>query len=300
MPSFRARMVVRATLAPVLTLAGAPAPAAATGLGVLTWNTCAATNPACRLYRADTGELARAVTGVAAGGPIRPDVILLQEFCSGASHDLERELEARTGRPWTVGSWSLLDASGEPYPCHPDRQGRPRGAQSVTVAVARPHAVLRAHPLPSPPWYARRGVLCATLADVRVHACGTHLSAGTAYDDRQPGAPYRAKQVRRLLDVAVRPGHWAVFGGDLNAAPPGSRTGSAAGKRAVAPAYRGHQECDQRGRERSGRWTHTGRGGRKKLDYLFAPPGSVRRCHVDHRTTLSDHQPLSAELILRG
>src|SRR5690606_10369669 len=44
MPSFRARMVVRATLAPVLTLAGALAPAAATGLGVLTWNTCAATN----------------------------------------------------------------------------------------------------------------------------------------------------------------------------------------------------------------------------------------------------------------
>ncbi|MFD2351501.1 endonuclease/exonuclease/phosphatase family protein [Nonomuraea ferruginea] len=121
---------------------------------------------------------------------------------------------------------------------------------------------------------------------------------GTPYDDRQPGAPYRTKQIRRLLDIAAKEGHRAVFGGDLNAAPPDSRTGAAAGRRAVAPAYRRHRECDQRGGDRTGRWTHLGSGGRKKLDYVFAPPGAVRRCHVGHGVTLSDHRPLYAELAL--
>lgn len=285
----------------ILTLALTVTGVAADGrvrLSVLSWNVCAGTNAACALYRAGAQELAWNISGHAIGAPVRPDVIFLQEFCSGATHTLERTLEIRTGRPWTVGSWSLLDSAGVPYPCHPDRLGRPRGAQSIAVAVARHDADFRVHPLPSPPWYVRRAVLCATVRPIRVHACNTHLSAGTPYDDRQPGAPYRTRQIRTLLDVAAKEGHRAVFGGDLNAAPPDSRTGAAAGRRAVAPAYRRHQECDQRGGARTGRWTHLGSGGRKKLDYVFAPPGTVRRCHVGHGVTLSDHRPLYAELAL--
>ncbi|MFG1948998.1 endonuclease/exonuclease/phosphatase family protein [Nonomuraea sp. NPDC048826] len=271
---------------------------ARTRLSVLTWNVCAGTNSLCALYRAGALELAWNISGHAIGGPVRPDVIFLQEFCSGATATLERTLEIRTGRPWTVGSWSLQDAGGAPYLCHPDRLGRPRGAQSIAVAVADHRAVFRTHPLPFPPWYVRRAVLCATIGAIRVHACNTHLSSGAAYDDRQPGAPYRTRQIRRLLDVAARPGHRAVFGGDLNVAPPDGRVGGAAGRRAAAAAYRDHRECDQRGASRAGRWTHDGSTGRKKLDYVFAPPGSVRRCHVDHPVTLSDHRPLYAELAL--
>ncbi len=279
-------------------LAAAPVTPARTPLSVMTWNVCAGTNPACSLYRAGAQELAWNIGHHAARGPIRADLIFLQEFCSGATGTLELSLEARTGRPWTVGSWSLLAADGTPYPCHPDRLGRPRGAQSIAVAVAGHAATFRTLPLAAPPWYVRRAALCATIRAIRVRACNTHLSAGTGYDDRQPGAPYRTRQIGQLLDAASGRGDRVVFGGDLNVAPPDSGTGSAAGRRAVAPAYRDHRECDQRGRERDGRWTHTGSGGRKKLDYLFAPPGTVRRCHVDHRVTLSDHQPLYAELAL--
>ncbi|MGI5272290.1 endonuclease/exonuclease/phosphatase family protein [Nonomuraea sp. CA-218870] len=267
-------------------------------LAVLTWNVCAGTNPRCALYRAGALELAWNISGHAIGGPVTSDVLFLQEFCSGATATLERTLELRTGRPWTVGSWSLQDSGGAPYPCHPDRLGRPRGTQSIAVAVARHDADFSVHPLPAPPWYVRRAVLCATIGAIRVRACNTHLSSGARYDDRQPGALYRTRQMRRLLDIAAEDGHRAVFGGDLNAAPPDSRTGSAAGRRAIAPAYRHHRECDQRGEARTGRWTHDGAAGRKKLDYVFAPPGSVRRCHVDQAVTLSDHRPLHAELAL--
>jgi len=293
--------IVAAVLAVTPAHTGAPKPAKlpeARELSVLTWNVCAGTNPACALYRAGAQELAWNIGQYAVRGPIRADVIFLQEFCAGATGTLEHWLEARTGRPWTVGSWSLPAADGTPYACHPDHLGRPRGAQSIAVAVAGHAADFRVHALSSPPWYVRRGVLCATVGAIRVHACNTHLSAGTAYDDRQPGAPYRTRQIRRLIEAAAKRGHRAIFGGDLNVAPPDSGTGSAAGRRAIAPAYHGHRECDQRGGERTGRWTHTGAGGRKKLDYLFAPPGTVRRCHVERRVTLSDHRPLSVTLAL--
>ncbi|MFC4009512.1 hypothetical protein ACFOY2_19960 [Nonomuraea purpurea] len=91
---------------------------------------------------------------------------------------------------------------------------------------------------------------------------------------------------------------WNVCAG-TNSACPLYRAGAveladAAGRRAVAPAYRAYQECDQRGARRSGRWTREG----KKLDYLFAPKGSVRRCRVEHDVTLSDHKPVYAGLAL--
>ncbi|WP_101790711.1 endonuclease/exonuclease/phosphatase family protein [Nonomuraea indica] len=272
-----------------------PAPAVAetrTELAVMTWNVCTATNSACGLYRADAARLARTVGEYATSRPIRPDVLFLQEFCSGADQALEAGLRQRTGRTWLVRSWSLTSAAGAPYTCHPDWQGRPRGVQSIAIAVAADTATFQAHPLPAPPWYVRRAVLCATIAAKRVHACGTHLSVGTAYDDREPGAPYRTRQIRRLMAVAAKPGHHSVFGGDLNVAPPDSGTGSAAGRRAVAPVYRAYRECDQRGTGRTGRWTHSAGDRRKKLDYLFAPRGSVLRCHVAAATPLSDHRPV--------
>ncbi|WP_165970228.1 endonuclease/exonuclease/phosphatase family protein, partial [Nonomuraea terrae] len=149
-------------------------------------------------------------------------------------------------------------------------------------------------PLPAPPWYVARAAICATLSSVKVRACGTHLSVGSSYDDRQAGAPYRTRQIRRLLQVAARPGYRTIVGGDLNVAPPGGGYGGAAGRRAVVPAYRAYQECDQRGTRRTGRET---RGG-KKLDYLFAPKGSVRRCHVAQEVTVSDHQPVFMKVVL--
>ncbi|GII97611.1 hypothetical protein Ssi02_78420 [Sinosporangium siamense] len=265
---------------------------ARTALAVMTWNVCAGTNAACLLYRADPQQLAQKVGDYAVNQPIKPDVIFLQEFCTGADRALELGLRQRTGRAWTVRSVALTSNTGVPYACHPDKLGRSRGNQSVTVAVASGKVSFQSHPLSSPSWYVKRAVLCATITGKRAHVCGTHLSAGTQYDDGQPGAPYRTKQIKELIALAAKPGHHTVFGGDLNVSPPGSGYGSAAGRRAVVPAYQAYRECDQRGGSRTGRWTHSSGGKRKKLDYLFAPKSSSRQCHVAPPTSLSDHRPV--------
>lgn len=304
-PARRARAAGTALLTAAALAVGtasvAPAPAAPrrAELAVMTWNVCTATNPVCGLYRADGRRLARHIGERVVAGPIRPEIVFLQEFCTGAADGLERWLERATGRPWTLRWWAITSADGRPHACHPDHRGRPRGAQSIAVAVAEPeHAVtVTTHPLAAPPWYVRRAAQCVTIPARRVHACGAHLSAGTAYDDREPGAPYRTRQVEQLMALAARPGHHVVFGGDLNVTPPDGG-GAADGRGAAVPAYRAYAECDQPGTARTGRWTYTGAEGRKKLDYLFAARGSVRACHLPGSTHLSDHRPLYLRVAL--
>ncbi|MEV0621086.1 endonuclease/exonuclease/phosphatase family protein [Nonomuraea sp. NPDC050404] len=261
-------------------------------LAVMTWNVCTGTNSACRLYRAGSVELAEHIGRRALAR--RADVIFLQEFCTGATGALESWLEQRTGRRWTAGSWGLSTRDGTPYACHPDRLGRPRGAQSIAVLVAGESVSYEIHALPSPPWFVRRAAICADLPARKVRACGTHLSSGARNDDHQSGAPYRTRQLGRLLQISAKPGYRSVVGGDLNVSPPDSGQGGAAGRRAVAPLYRAYQECDQRGARRSGGPTRESR----KLDYLFAPKGAVRGCHVERAVTLSDHDPVHIKVAL--
>jgi endonuclease/exonuclease/phosphatase family metal-dependent hydrolase len=289
------RSVVLAAVA-VLAFAN-PAAEARTELAVMTWNVCAGTNPRCGLYRAGVEDLARNIGRYAVNQPIKPDVIFLQEFCTGADQVLERQLEQLTGRGWSIRSWGL-SKNGAPYACQPDRLGRSRGAQSVTIAVAYDSVDFQAYPLTSPPWYVKREALCATIPAKRVRACGSHLSSGESYDDRRPDAPYRTRQIKELMAYTALPGYWTVFGGDLNVAPPDSGYGSAAGRRATVPAYQAYQECDQRGTSRTGQWTQRDSGGRQKLDYLFVPKGGVRWCHVAQPTALSDHRPVFIKVIL--
>ncbi|MFC4592540.1 endonuclease/exonuclease/phosphatase family protein [Sphaerisporangium corydalis] len=295
MAVMKGRMMVAAVA--VLAVVTPPAEAR-TELSVMTWNVCAGTNPRCGLYRADAEQLARSIGQYAVDRPIKPDVIFLEEFCTGAEGTLERWLEQRTGRRWSIRSWSILSNAGVPYACQPDRLGRSRGAQSITVAVADDAVTFQTLLLDAPPWYVKRAVVCATIPLKRVRACGTHLSSGETYDDREPGAPYRTKQVKDLMAFATQPGYWTVFGGDLNVTPPDSGAGSAAGRRAMAPAYQAYGECDQRGTSRNGQWTHSSGGVRKKLDYLFVPKGSMWRCDIAPLTALSDHRPLYIQIAL--
>ncbi|GAA3443800.1 hypothetical protein Pve01_35370 [Planomonospora venezuelensis] len=99
----------------------------------MTWNACAGTNPACRLYRAGSQELVGSVGQHAVSQPIKPDVVFLQEFCTGADRALELGLEQRTGRKWSVRSWGLVSGDGAPYACHPTGsavRGAPRASPS--------------------------------------------------------------------------------------------------------------------------------------------------------------------------
>ncbi|MFG1618355.1 hypothetical protein ACGFI3_36870 [Nonomuraea wenchangensis] len=90
---------------------------------------------------------------------------------------------------------------------------------------------------------------------------------------RRPGlARRRPGPLRELLKLGAD-----VVGGDLNLMP-----------RAAAIAYKGRDECDPRNR-----WTYVTR--KRKIDYLFAGDGRVRRCFLDYaRSTWSDHVPLHA------
>ncbi|NUR83049.1 MAG: endonuclease/exonuclease/phosphatase family protein [Nonomuraea sp.] len=276
----------------LLTALTAPAQAAAPpALSVMTWNVCASHNKDCFFYGRSTQELAWKVGWYAVNQPIRPDVILLQEFCSGGTATLEKWLETKTRRAWTVRSAVIDSADGTPKQCARDSRGRSRGSFSIAVAVAG-NATFDTHALTSPPWYQRRVALCATIPASRARVCGTHLSAGLSYDDKQNGAPYRTRQVRELLAVAAKPGYRVVIGGDLNARPPDSGQGSVAERNVTAPLYAAYQECDQRGAARNGRWTERHGSARIKLDYLFAPKGRVAGCYVEQRAASSDHKPL--------
>jgi endonuclease/exonuclease/phosphatase family metal-dependent hydrolase len=265
-------------------------------ISVMSWNVCAGTNPGCFFYGRSMPEAAAKVGWYATTQPIRPDVIFLQEFCSGGTATLESLLERQTKRAWSVQSSILTLKDGSPKVCAPDWQGRPRGDIAVTVAVADNAAAFQAHVLTSPPWYVKRMALCAAIPARKVNVCGTHLSAGLSYDDRNPNAPFRTKQVKELLAAAAKPGYRAVFGGDLNLAPPDSRHSTTAKRRILAPVYAAYAECDQNG-SRDGRWTEKhvredGSVAKRKLDYLFAPRGSVTRCHVAQGAASSDHKPI--------
>ncbi|MFC7582643.1 endonuclease/exonuclease/phosphatase family protein [Nonomuraea antimicrobica] len=263
---------------------------------VMSWNVCAGTNPGCFFYGRSMQEVAVQVGWYAITQPIKPDVIFLQEFCAGGTATLESLLEQKTQRAWTTRSSILTLKDGSPKVCAPDRQGRPRGDIAVTVAVADDAAIFQAHGLTSPPWYARRMALCAAIPARRLNVCGTHLSAGLSYDDKKPDAPFRTRQVQELLAAAAKPGYRAVFGGDLNLAPPDSGQSTGTKRRILAPVYAAYTECDQNG-SRDGRWTEKhvredGSVSKRKLDYLFAPKGSVTRCLVAQGAASSDHKPI--------
>ncbi|MEV0751516.1 endonuclease/exonuclease/phosphatase family protein [Streptosporangium sp. NPDC050280] len=271
-------------------------------ISVMSWNVCAGTNAGCPLYGRSMREVAAQVGRYATTQPIKPDVIFLQEFCSGGTAVLESLLEQQTGRAWTVRSSILTLRDGSSKGCVPDRQGLSRGDISVTVAVADHAATFQEHGLTSPPWYAKRMALCAMVPARRVNLCGTHLSSSLSYDDAKPEAPFRTRQVKELLAVVSKPGYRTVFGGDLNLAPPDSGQSTAAKRRVLVPVYAAYAECDQRGR-RDGRWTekHVREDGgvvKRKLDYLFAPKGSVTRCHVAQDAAVSDHKPIYVKVHL--
>ncbi|MFI6991811.1 endonuclease/exonuclease/phosphatase family protein [Nonomuraea wenchangensis] len=198
-------------------------PAQAPVVHVMTWNACAGTYASCPLFRRTTAELLAWHVAVLA---TKADVVFLQEFCTGADADLERELATRTGRAWSVKSAGFAHPDGSPYQCAPDWNGRPRGVWSITMAVAEPDARFEVHALISPPWGTRRYAICTAGRTF----CTAHLSSGSIYDDRQKGAPYRHRQLRELFKLGR-----GVVGGDLNLVP-----------RDAAPAYEGRDECDPR------------------------------------------------------
>jgi endonuclease/exonuclease/phosphatase family metal-dependent hydrolase len=283
-------MIAHALWAAVLALpttgTAAPPP-----ISVMTWNICASHNTECFFYGANHQDVAWKVAWYARSLAIKPDVIMLQEFCSGGTGTLERTLEEKTGRTWTVRSATIKSADGTAKTCASQTgSGASRGNYSIALAVADSAPTISEHALTSPSWYQRRVALCATIPAKKARVCGAHLSSGLSYDDHQAGAPYRTKQVQELMAVAANSsGNRPIIGGDLNARPPGGAGGTAAERAVTTRLYDAYQECDQQGDVRNGRATHDNG---LKLDYLFAPKGTVTGCFVEQQAASSDHKPV--------
>ncbi|GGZ35038.1 hypothetical protein GCM10010387_31360 [Streptomyces inusitatus] len=305
-------------------LAQAPA-AAPKSLDVMSWNACLNNGTKdvgtgalrCPLYKstavnfatefmAQLKEHEEKVLGTPKPGDprpedLRPDIILLQEFCEKYARPLEDALEANRSE-WDVRFAPIeykVRASGKDAPlkaqkpCARDVNGVDRGAYGVAIAVPDENKFYEAHSLTSPAdemvtnldgsvkvnpdgtttvtkKKEQRTALCATVPSWSVYACTAHFSHGGEADAATRLA--QSEELRAASAKATAKGYRVIVGGDLNAAP---------GDPVAKSFYdAGHQECDAKDRPatptepatKKDRPTTTGNN--VKYDYVFAPANS--------------------------
>ncbi|MFI6514623.1 endonuclease/exonuclease/phosphatase family protein [Spirillospora sp. NPDC050679] len=260
----------------------APAPASVTAV---TWNVCGDAEPGCRLG-SQPAELTRRIaqqarTTVVGGRKVRPDVLFLQEVCSGHLTALGKTASMDG---WTWAFASNGKAGGKPRACV-NGQGQYGVALGVRV---RPMTDVRQVRLPAPQAHGRATV-CATVKAWRTRLCSTQLSSARWDDD--PRGEWRRKQVRQLATLV---GHGrVVIAGDFTERPQ-SKT--------LDPLYRDYAECDQGPDPRDGAKTLQDWQGRavEKTDYLFTTKSASVSCGVATTPTqFSDHRPMSARVRFR-
>ncbi|WP_372348064.1 endonuclease/exonuclease/phosphatase family protein [Streptomyces sp. KL116D] len=276
-----------------VTPSSAPPAAAATparSLHALTWNVCA-NNGSCPMYAYTTDQFAAAVAQRAVDA--QADVVLFQEFCEKLAKPLEQQLEARLDGG--ADTWDVRFAPIQYQIAGTDTWAQKtcaknRGAYGVAVAVPAENTWYRAVELASPQGKERRTALCAAVPSWSVMACSAHFSTGGAgYDD--PERDDQSRQAAFLAtEVARYSGYRPVFGGDLNATPTVTPTGSTVP--VLQPLYDAYKECD----EPADRPTK----GSIKLDYLFAPGSATwSGCTIGSDTgNPSDHRPVRGTVTL--
>jgi endonuclease/exonuclease/phosphatase (EEP) superfamily protein YafD len=242
-------------------------------LVVASWNMCGVQRWNCR----GTGDAAakqEALEALVVRGGAR--VLLLQEACAA---DVETVRE-RLGHGWRAEfrPYTWRAASGRVTDVRCGDPGRGGAGYALLSAYRLEDA--RVVPARQPAVGLRRGILCADVPAHDVQVCTAHLTVPGG-DVAHPGWEYRDDQLGALF--AAQPGPRAVFGGDLNVAPPGAGNPDSWVWPAAARRY---EECD-RARAGGGRPTHVSG---HKLDHVFG--GLPReRCEVTD-TGASDHRAL--------
>ncbi|SED92051.1 Metal-dependent hydrolase, endonuclease/exonuclease/phosphatase family [Streptomyces sp. 2231.1] len=244
-------------------------------LTVATWNMCGVEQWNCRSTGSPTAKR-NALEAMASRSGAR--VFFLQEVCAG---DLDR-VRADLGASWHTEfrpyTWRGVTGRTTTVRC----AGAGQGAAGVALLSAYRLSAVEPVESRQPAVGLRRGILCATVADQGVRVCTAHLSRPG--DDRaHPDWELRDDQLKAL--AAAVPGR-TVYGGDLNADPPGPRDPDSW----IWPAgpYRAQRECDQASASsRSGRPTHVSG---HKIDYLFSDLPRLD-CSV-RGTGASDHYAL--------
>ncbi|MET8574029.1 endonuclease/exonuclease/phosphatase family protein [Streptomyces sp. NPDC005012] len=262
----------RALLAPD---AGPPAERPGPLLTVATWNMCGVRQWNCEAT-GDTAAKRKALEELTAGGD-GARVLLLQEVCAA---DLEA-VRARLGATWHAEfrAYTWRAASGRVTTVRCDGPGG--GEAGYAVLSAYPLEAARVVRSPQPAVGVQRGLLCADVPAHDVQVCTAHLTVPGG-DTAHPGREYRDDQLQALF--AAQDGRRAVFGGDLNVAPPGARDPASWVWPAAARAYR---ECDRAASAAGGRPTHVSG---HKLDHLFSGL-PLAGCEVSD-TGASDHRAL--------
>ncbi|MFI2212500.1 endonuclease/exonuclease/phosphatase family protein [Streptomyces sp. NPDC020141] len=270
-------------------------------LDVMSWNVCANNGAReadgterCSFYQ-DTPALftERFMSHI---GTVRPDAVLLQEFCEKYARPLENALEAGGGPKWDVRfapieyraevDQALGDLTVQ-KPCVQDSAGGDRGAYGVAIAVPEENTFYAAHRLTSPAAIdvEQRTALCATVPSWSVHACTTHFSPGSGTADTAIRTA-QAAELRTEIEAAAGQGYRTIFGGDLNATPgqPG----------AVSFYDAGHRECDQSASTPTG----TTDASTAKIDYVFGPADGVWSACAVKPSAHSDHHSVRGKVTL--
>ncbi|WP_067485322.1 endonuclease/exonuclease/phosphatase family protein [Actinomadura hibisca] len=259
----------------------APAPASVTAV---TWNVCGDAEPGCRLG-SQPAELTRRIvqqagTAVVGGRKVRPNVLFLQEICSGHLTTLGRSA-AMDGWSWAFAPNTKAD--GKPRACV-----NGQGQYGVALGVRAKAVDVRQAQLPAPPAHGRAAV-CATVNMWRARLCSAQLSSARWDDD--PRGEWRRKQTRQLASLAGQ--GRVVIAGDFTDRPDG---------KPLDPLYRDYAECDQGPEARDGASTLQDWQGRAvaKTDYLFTTKSASISCGVAGTpTTTSDHRPMAARVRFR-
>ncbi|MEU0162318.1 endonuclease/exonuclease/phosphatase family protein [Streptomyces sp. NPDC006261] len=251
-------------------------------INVLTWNACS-NNSKCKIYEYSVDSFTQAVTDWASQA--KADVILLQEFCEKLAKPLEKKLEADLNGgadAWDVRFAPIQHQIGTTKHWAQKSCAKNRGAYGVAIAVPAENTWYNALELESPTNTERRTALCAAIQSWAVMACTAHFSTGgEGYDDEDRNQ--QKAQAAFLAEKVDHEGYRAVFGGDLNATPTVTPTGS--NLPVLLSLYHTYKECDDP--------LNRATAGNSKLDYLFAPPsGAWSGCTVGTTAWPSDHKPV--------
>ncbi|WP_158100380.1 endonuclease/exonuclease/phosphatase family protein [Streptomyces thermovulgaris] len=287
---------------------GVPPAASSTpsrNIRALSWNVCS-NNGSCPMYGKTTEEFVDEV--VTQAEKARADIIFLQEFCEKLAKPLEQGLEKKFDNG--ADTWDVRFA---PIQHEIDGTGaedggnglyaqkacaKNRGAYGVAIAVPAENTWYRAIELESPrrkdeneSRKERRTALCAAIQSWAVMGCTAHFSTGgPGYEDRD--RKFQAQQAQFLVNKGVEygnKGYRSLFGGDLNATPTHTPTGSEVP--VLQPLYDNYTECDQP-RNRATK-------GSLKLDYIFAPTSATwSGCTIGTDTSTSDHWPIRGTVTL--
>lgn len=285
----------------------------AASVRVLTWNTCANTNPDVKLC--PNGRNTDRVTSGIKWHMRQVDglnAVFLQEICK-ADVDVLNKMK---GWKWGFSQGADRGSGSSKGDIRPRKCVNGRKGFGVAVGVKADDVKFTEHRYATKNvpnardhwkhWNSQQSAMCADALGTRF--CSTHFTPWNGgHDPDHPRSEFLTSQHGQAEELAAlgKGQKQVVLGGDLNSSP--KRTFQYGGKTVdmLGSLYGGYKECSQdaNGGERAGTGTHqwVDKKGKihrgDKLDYLFTNKSAKASCPVTEKpVTLSDHVTVAAEI----